>query len=401
MTKQQFQPIALYQGYDALDVAFQGRVSEKALSQLESAKAQAKDLNQEVLAEIVTLKCQVKGYGTNAAAGYSYLISTGSEGIQWSIKKSRDVSQWNLRASVSSSLLQAVGLEGAIDQLYSDIKAMGGNQLAESVARVDYAVDLQLDPLGVSKAEMFKLQPENFIKHSRVGMTVELGDDDLTDAQNVRVYQKKYVETVTLGKMPGRQVQVYNKRAEQRAKRSQRWFAVWGFRPDDCPNIWRVEIRAGKNYLRAWNVTTFEDVRDCVGDLARDCFSSVRYLQNPEARNLSRDGITHPFWELARKRMMLATADSVSGIVRGRIVEMRQEDAIEMYDAQVIGLAVSGAVARGARTIDDLQDLSDYVAQLIDQQIRYSPDKIKATIKKTTARLVLLSEPEKGELDHA
>lgn len=390
---QPFKPKTLYHGYDALDVAFQGRVSEHSLTQLESAKAKAKEAGADILETIGAYECQVKGYGTSAASGYTYLIGTGAEGIAWSIKKSRDVSQWNLRASVSSSLLQAVGFEGAVDRLYSDLKEFGAQVLAESVARVDYCVDMQLDSLAAISENLFRLDPDKFIAHSRVSRTVELGDHD---ADYVRIFQKKYVETVTLGKMPGRQLQVYNKRIEQVAKKSQRWFAVWGFNSKTCPNVWRVEVRAGKNYLREWNVKTFQDVRDSFGDLCADCFANIRYVESTDYSNISR-APNHAFWAAAEKVIMAATLDNISGICRGRMVEMRREDARAMYDAQTLGLIVSGAVVRGAESVDDLDGLADYVANLVRDYVKYEGDKVLKTMTKTKARLVLLDDAPQQE----
>ncbi len=366
-------------------------MSDRVLLELESAKTRAKDLAQEVSETIAGLECSVKGWGSGAASGYSYLISTGREGIAWAIKKSSDISQWNLRASVTSSLLQAVGFEGAVKQLYEDLEAMEANTIGESVARVDYCVDIQMEPYGASNP--FILEPENFITHSRVSRAVELSAPD-DSADYVKVYGKKYVETVTLGKMPGRQVQIYNKRVEQIAKRSQRWFAVWGFNQENCPAIWRVEIRAGKKYLGDWNVKSFEDVQNCFGDLCQDAMKSVRYLENGRVKNVTKQGILHPFWTLAQTTILKATADSVSGIVRGKFVSMRKEDARDMYESLLLGLAVSGAVTRGAKVPDDLDDLPDYIARLVREHLRYSPDKVAATLKKTIARLNFIEEKE-------
>ncbi len=84
------------------------------------------------------------------------------------------------------------------------------------------------------------------------------------------------VESVTIGRMPGRQVIVYDKRAEAIAKNKLHWFEQWGVDPRDPEiQVWRVEFRAGERHLKQdFGLSTFTNIEDSVGDvfskMARD-----------------------------------------------------------------------------------------------------------------------------------
>lgn len=394
-----FEPIVLYHGYDKLEVAYQGALSRSALSALETAKARAKSEGGDVMATIGTLKCVVKGYGTNSTQGYAYIFDTGREGIMWVAKRSTDPQQWNLRASVSSGLLLEQGFKGARKILDDHLEAFGSTVLAESVGRVDYCVDIQMDADGTKSKDAFKLDPHAFIAHSKTSREIiEAAPDERTPSEPdkepfYRIFGDKYVQTVTLGRMPGRQLQVYNKRAESVKFKRTHWFAAWGKDPKKCPNVWRVEMRAGKEYLRDWNLKTLDDIEAAMGDICKDCLTKIRYVKGvDDITNVSR-AENHILWVLAASTVMDAMKDSVSGLVRGRMVSIRRKDAEEIYSRQLEGLAAALSVV--SEDMDDVEgELPDRVYAMLKHYVRYSPDRLKASIKKTRARLVIIPEPE-------
>ena len=72
-----------------------------------------------------------------------------------------------------------------------------------------------------------------------------------------------------IGKMPGREVTVYDKRADLIAKGKPEWWTIYNdlrkadgkpvLDPTDraSSQIWRVEVRAGKDHLKdRWGITT-------------------------------------------------------------------------------------------------------------------------------------------------
>jgi hypothetical protein len=100
------------------------------------------------------------------------------------------------------------------------------------------------------------------------------------------------VTSVTVGKMPGRQVIVYDKRAEVIAKRKVGWWEIWNaarskaglppLNPESVSEsrVWRVELRAGKHHLKErWNIRTWGDLDARFGDMIAATLDAVRYAE--------------------------------------------------------------------------------------------------------------------------
>jgi hypothetical protein len=64
--------------------------------------------------------------------------------------------------------------------------------------------------------------------------------------------------------MPGKQIILYDKTAEARAKQAVHWFEVWKIDPKDPDAlVWRLELRLGRNELkRVQRIKSFDDLRE-------------------------------------------------------------------------------------------------------------------------------------------
>lgn len=396
-----FKPEIVHSGYDGLTIAYMGALPARALMQLDDAKAKAKELGAEVTAKIGNLSASVKGYGTNANQGYSYLFKAGDLSISWAVKKSQDNAQWNLRAVVSAGLLATMGLQGARDRLSADLKAMGAKVIKESVGRVDYCTDIQMDAEGTKLRDRFQLDPMNFVAHARTSRTTDYAQADESDKNDevIRVFGRRHVETVTLGKMPGRQVQVYNKRAEAVKFQKSDWFAIWDKDKKTCPNIWRVEVRLGKDYLRQWNIETLDDVVDSIGDLFKDSLCAVRYVQGTDISNISR-AKNHELWDVACAAFDKAHEANISGIVRGRLIEIKRSDALRMFEQQLAGLASALTVVRAYPDAHEMHDEHpEYVAALVRNHMDFEKKRFETTRAKAKARMIFIQD--NAELEDA
>ncbi|WP_147250381.1 hypothetical protein [Thalassospira lucentensis] len=68
------------------------------------------------------------------------------------------------------------------------------------------------------------------------------------------------LESIPIGKMPGRQVIIYNKRTPAIEKKTTYWFKVWEIAPptNTDKHVWRVEFRAGQKELKdKYNLRSF------------------------------------------------------------------------------------------------------------------------------------------------
>jgi hypothetical protein len=143
--------------------------------------------------------------------------------------------------------------------MYDLLSAIGAHLGAGvSVSRIDYAVDVL--------APGFVLVPESFIMHSHCLRA---------DHVDMQIHGKSgRITSVTVGKMPARQVIVYDKRAEAIAHRKTHWWEIWNralatrglplLEPagdrSACA-VWRVEMRAGKDLLKdRWGIRDWAEL---------------------------------------------------------------------------------------------------------------------------------------------
>jgi len=337
----------LRKGFDSLDVAFQGAMPSGALDVLRSAKALATSEGRAVLVNVGGIDGHVGE--TGAKGGYAFRFDTGLDGEIWLIKDSRDCEQWNLRVTVRAVQLALDGYDVVRDRLFEKLEKWGAKVITESVARADYAVDFIADEL--------QLRPDDFVfhSHSRCQEHREIPEGGTGFSIERRSGR---VTGITVGKMPGRQVTVYDKRLEQIYKVGSPWWKLWGFEKEDCPRVWRVEVRAGKKHLTDWGVKTFGDLEAEAVAMFGAAMQAVRMTAGRDESNVSRLE-NHPFWDLAVDQVKAALEPYTTDAQRSEILAGTREEILEMYRKQVMGLCVSYAVAQGMSKAEAAEELGD------------------------------------------
>lgn len=278
----------LYRGFDGLDVSFKGQIAAQFAEALERAKADAQKFRSQAALEWNGICLSV--FESGARGGYAYTATTGEFGATWFFKKPNTSDPWGVRVSCNSFFLALHGLGEARSRIYATMAAL---EVAlapnpESIGRVDYALDFL--------APGFTLNPEHFVMHSNARRSDHIEPDPLTvDGRSGRV------TSVTIGKMPGRQVIVYDKRAEVIAKGKVGWWVIWDAKrarmdapplirdnPSAC-TIWRVEVRAGKKHLKdRWGITSWSDLDSRFGDMLAAALDTVRHTSPVGDSNRSR-----------------------------------------------------------------------------------------------------------------
>jgi len=339
----------IYQNFDKLDVAFQGAFPNHILDVLETAKREAQQKNEPALAYIGKDEIKVKVKQTGSSQGYTYLFNTGPDGEDWSVVKSQDTSRWNIHVSVSSMGLALHGYEAVKKRIYwlldtFEVKAPTvinpetGQffvEPVEAIGRVDYCIDFMTD--------YFEPTYENLIgyrlKKKRLNGTFSA---DGTSKKN---------ETLMAGKLPNRQVILYDKVQEVKAKPAEKsyWWDIWDIDPKTFKKqIWRVEARAGKRELKEyWNIYSFDDLETKIGDVMAFILSKYRYaIPNPHDRNKAR-WKNAPFWDEAiatvKKRLEAYSSDAD----RGKIIRGTWEEKRNMFLNNVKGNAINLAALLG------------------------------------------------------
>lgn len=335
-------------GLDSLYVAYQGALPSRVLALLDAAKRRAKASGAPEPVSIGGIRGMVQENG--AKGGYAFLFDTGAHLETWKIKDNADPMQWNIFVEVRSVQCASRGFAGVVGRLDHVLRCMGASVITESVNRIDFAADFI--------APDYQPDIDGLVCHSHCGVSEHAGLAD-ADVPDIRRRNRR-IETVTVGQQPGRQICVYDKRKEVVYGRKAHWLELWGF--DDfkaLPEIWRVEIRAGKKHLSDWNIATFDDVRGRVADLLALAMQRVRFAVPGGDRTVTR-WRDADIWLAARSAFADLDFD-LSGAEPGRVVAAVRSEYADTMRKQVVGVLGSFAYAAG----EDLKKLAETVARAL------------------------------------
>jgi len=360
-------------------VAFQGRLSDRVLAVLADARAEAEASNGPVAREVGGLHFRVAPSG--ARNGFRYRLDTGDGGEVWLVKQSADARQWNLFASVKSFALLRHHYAGVKERLLERQAQLEATVLDARPNRVDFACDLD--------APGFEPEPECFIQPPWTRVRSYHPGDGSREGERVEVHRlARRVNGIMIGRMPGRQLCVYDKRADSLLKRKLYWPVVWGLDlAQHRDPVWRVEVRAARDEIkRRWRVRSFRELESRLLDVVLSSLAKVRYVI-PSFRdsNASR-WPTHPLWEAAERYMRdaieahaFAPAPSRNDLPTPRLIKLDE------FRRQLIGLAAGYGVLAGL-TEEQAGDLPGLVAATIRDYARDRPGALEDKLAHARAR---------------
>jgi hypothetical protein len=217
----------------------------------------ALDQNEAVLTVLGPGKEPVHVHQRGLPGGYRFHCTTGPVGEIWGFTDTQPQG-WNGVCSVRAATLAAHGWHGTVQQVFARLESLGCHPTDHRVAGVDCALDFLMPPA-------FELGLEQFVAHSRSNVKSYWGKRDEASETATRptaICRGRRLESVTFGKMPVRQICVYDKRREAVEQVKPLWFRLCGLDPAGAANVWRVELRAGKKELRRWPIRTLAHVEE-------------------------------------------------------------------------------------------------------------------------------------------
>jgi hypothetical protein len=377
-------PQVIYSGFDGLDVSFKGSFPENILQILENAKLEAQNIDEDCLTFLNGFP--VKVAATGAKGGYKYRFDTGLNGEVWFLKHSTDSEQWNIRVSAKASALAEKGFNTYKKRLYERFEKFGATVLQEAIGRVDYAVDF-LD-------SEFVLNPESFVAHAKTTIGLH-GEGETPDNAvfNFSMSGRKF-SSVTIGKMPQKQVIVYDKRKEVIAKKKHFWWDFWGLDKDNKENrVWRVELRAGKRYLKeTWDISTWQDLEDKIGDMYLHTLKQIRMVL-PETNSNTTRMKNHPFWDSVKKVVNKVFEHNINGCLPGRVVQVARENLKDTFRQQIAGLAVGYSYLNNI-PIKNIDLVINRIRNDLEQFLRTGKEKIAEKYDRALNRYYFTGEGE-------
>jgi hypothetical protein len=361
----------LYQGFDGLDLAYRGEIRAEFAEILEVARNQACDARSPQLVFLNGIAMHVKE--TGARGGYRYGCDTGPLGATWFLAKPRGRNNWGVRVSVKSAPLALSGVDQALASIEEIIAALTGGFKPDNVSlsRVDYALDYLIDE--------FTLDPDCIVMPGRMKRHA--------DREASEVGYSGRLNSIRVGKMPGRQVAIYDKRADALAKSKTYWWDIWnaqleasGHPPISAEStkekIWRIELRAGKSFLREHcDIRTWEDFKARGASMFSRIASEVRYAVPTGDQNRAR-WPSHLVWIDVTARIAAGLKDDPRRVPIDRFSELARDELVERLDQQILGCCASLAVALKIEDVE-ISDLESLLASRIARQIADAPSRFR------------------------
>jgi hypothetical protein len=374
----------IYRGFDGLDVSFAAQIPDELCKELEAAKQHAQEFRQSTPINWNGVRMLVAKSG--ALGGYSFLASTGELGATWFFKRPNARDPWGIRVSCNSFNLAANGLGGARSELHRTLELLGVRMSVqpESIGRVDYAVDFL--------APEFVLSPDQFVMHSNANRA------DHIDAPEVICNGRSgRVTSVTIGKMPGSQVIIYDKRAEVIAKRKVGWWEIWNAARANVglprlnaevpgeSRVWRVELRAGKRHLKdRWNIKTWADLDDRFANVISRIVTTVRYADPTADSNRSR-WPDSDLWTRVRSETAKDLFEMRQWTDAGLLKRIQKDAHDKLLAVQIAGLVTSRAALREVE-VSDLPAFAIATGEEIAREIRSSPTRFDQKLTRAKGR---------------
>lgn len=227
-------------GFDTLELAYQAAVPAKFINELRNAKNAAQILRGPVPVCFNDLNMVVEPRGTS---GFTYCVSKGREGAIYRFRDRPTPAQWDVHVKTRAYGLATKGLlncKSECDDFLSRI-GVSFDSSAARVSRADYAFDFVAPELDV--------ETDHFLCHARTRK-------EETFNRTLRGDQVCYAR---VGVMPGKQVCIYDKSQKVRNDKDHLFADIFqqacvssGITPIEGgmpKHIWRIELRAGKDYI--------------------------------------------------------------------------------------------------------------------------------------------------------
>lgn len=369
----------VHSGFDTIALSIQGQIPTDLFSELTVAREMAEDIRSPVPFTYGGADFNLLTHGGH---GYQFILQGGPLEVNWFFKKPNPRDPWGIRISVGSIFLATQGLGYVRAYIEKTMMRLGINYEAHqvSIGRADFCIDIL--------APEFEINPDNFVIHSKSNRTEHL----ITNGRSSRF------TSVTAGKMPNRQVIVYDKRQEVIDKNKPIWWNIWnanlafkGEAPLDSSNakhsrVWRIEARTGKIILKdRWKIRTWADFDDRVGDAMAEALQKVRYCLPARTDTNRSRWPTAPIWELAQAEVQKDLCEMRSYLPPDKIKEVYRQEHIRLMMGQVVGNITTLAALEGVQAFE-LPRYGAGLANRIQKALADDTERAEAKLDMSRAR---------------
>ena len=302
-------------GYDTLEESASVFIRQEVWQQLEEAKEYARERNhgsnQAYTTTLGGMEFQIKPHG---GAGVTFILS--NDRFTLAIRPSK--TPYNLSVTYRARTLWEYGPEEARKMIWRALDRAtcprppdqnSDNPEAEitkwrKVSRIDYAFDFHAPEFS---EEIAPDMIERVICHSssKWRWDFKTADEEGAEIDGYAMGRGGRVQTLTVGKKGGLQIQVYKKCEEITEKSQKTWmYKVWEAVGLERPasgrhsDIWRIEVRMGREFLNDRGVDTVEDFEAQKARVLAEALKSRRLTDKTGDSNRRRWPV-HPMWAQA------------------------------------------------------------------------------------------------------
>lgn len=362
----------LHRGFDGLDISYTGCLPPRELEKLAQAKEQAIKEMRPVPVKIGPGNVKILVAESGSTGGYKFRGDTGLFGEILFIKDRPKPEPGNIRISVKSLPLAVFGLDGILARLSQKFAAMGAIIQGESISRIDFAVDFLVP-------REFSIRPDQFSAHARAriaehGLAPKLNETG--DGHFSANWSGRKITSVTIGKMPGRQVIIYDKRREVIDRQKLYWFNIWNIPRDDASlSVWRVEIRLGKQYLyEVVRLRTFGDMERKLQAAMLSTMAAIRFLRSPRPKGNVTRCPDHRLWQATRAEIDRCLVPRLPDISAEEISEMELQRIAARRWKMVEGTMFGALVAEGYSETEAAEIAPVLLAEIAQEAARNTED---------------------------
>lgn len=382
----------IYQNFDGLDISFQCALPENILETLANAKLEAQESKKPIFVELGKNKVRMAVAATGSV-GYAYRLDSGLDGATWFINHSIKANDWNVRVSCKSLFLALNGYYVVKETILKILEDLGAYRTVEiddkltkekpkeRISRFDYCIDFATDN--------FIPDLNCFVIHGRSKKNF-YGKGDVIDFSGYE--QGKTMESVTIGKMPNRQIILYNKTREIISSQKDYWWKIWGLNEEEFKGaIWRVEIRAGKKELNKWQLKKFRDFENKAGDVIISILKAAPYkIQNKSDKNRSRWSNAE-FWDICIKSTKEYLAEYICNADKTDVITDYRNNISKRLRKQISGSVITCTAALGM-DISEIPGVFDLIQNDLLEELRKNPQNIIKKYKNAEKRFVFLDK---------
>lgn len=353
-------------GYDSIQESFNLTVKENYAEKLFELKNIAEQACNPVTIPNVFFGFDSLQMMPTGAIGFRYLLQ--NDDFQILIRDpSGKIKDWQVSVRYLSAGLWEYGYEKLKNRVLSllEILCYEPNSCDwQRVTRCDFCFDFYSNELSKEMIPniLSGIVGTNKTKQQICGTTVfedvEIGYQGWAKAGKI--------ETLTIGNKGSLQVSLYDKTKEITEASGKTWFyEIWGQKYNH--DVYRLEIRMAKEWLRNRNVNTMEDIENNLKELINEALIRRRLTIPSNDKNRSRWSL-HPLWTLAYE--IIGSSHEILKI--GRQVTNKKEVIENMLIKQVAGCIRSIVVLKANKWDDNsyVVTMKDIVHQLFEDEFK-------------------------------